>query len=83
MASNTLVTLNQVIVKRRQNHQRWDINDGVMLQRKYIQIKRLQDMQESTMGLNDGLGITITSAENFARKKKEENKFFQKIFPKY
>ena len=83
MASNTLVTLNQVIVKRRQNHQRWDINDGVMLQRKYIQIKRLQDMQESTMGLNDGLGITITSAENFARKKKEENKCFQKIFPKY
>ena len=83
MASNTLVTLNQVIVKRRQNHQRWDINDGVMLQRKYIQIKRLQDMQESTMGLNDGLDIKITSAEHFARKKKEENKNFQKRFPKY
>ena len=31
VARNTLVTLNQVIAKRRQNRQIWDVNDGVMV----------------------------------------------------
>ena len=31
VARNTLVKLNQVITKRRQDCQIWDVNDGVML----------------------------------------------------
>ena len=31
VARNTLVKVNQVITKRRQDRQIWDINDGVML----------------------------------------------------
>ena len=38
---NTLVTLNQVIKKRRQDLQIWDVNYCVMLRRKYMQLKRL------------------------------------------
>ena len=70
VAHNTLVTLKQVIAKIRQNLQIWDVDDGVMLQRKYMQIKQLQAMKESTLGLNDNIGITIALAENFVKKKK-------------
>ena len=42
IACDTLVTLNQVITKRRQNCQIGDVNYGVMLQRKDVQLKRLQ-----------------------------------------
>ena len=70
MARNKLVTLNQVITKRRQNRQIWDANDGVTLRRKAMQIKWLQDVKESTPRLNDDLGITIGSAEHFVKKKK-------------
>ena len=31
LAHNKLVTLNQVITKRRQKRQLWDVDDGVML----------------------------------------------------
>ena len=70
VARNTLVTLNQVIAKILQNRQIWDVNDGVMLRRKDIQLKRLQAMKESTPGLNDDLVITIASAEFFVKNKK-------------
>ena len=63
MACNTLVTLNQVIEKNLQDHQIWDINDGFMLPHKYIQIKQIRAMKESTPGLNNDIGITINLAE--------------------
>ena len=31
LARNTLVTVKQVVAKRRQDHQIWDVKDGVML----------------------------------------------------
>ena len=71
MAYNTLVTLNQVIEKNPQDHQIWDINDGVILPHKYIQIKQLRAMKESTPGINNDIGITINLAKNFARNIKE------------
>ena len=43
--SNTLVTVNQVISKKWQDHQIWDFNDGIMLRRKCIQLKRLHYMK--------------------------------------
>ena len=44
---NTLVSLNQVINKRRQYHQICDVNDGVMFQRKAMHLKRLHAMKAS------------------------------------
>ena len=41
----------------------WYGNDGVMFQRKYMQLKRLQAMKESNPGLNNDLGITIVFTE--------------------
>ena len=60
---NTLVTMNKVIEKRRQDRQIWYGNYGVMFQRKYMQLKRLQAMKESNPGLNNDLGITIVFTE--------------------
>ena len=82
-ARNTLVTLNQVITKRQKNCHIWDVNDGVMLQHKAMQIKCLQSMKDSTLGLNDDIGITIALAENFVNKKKEERENGQKRYPNY
>ena len=61
VARNILVTLNQVIAKRWQDCKIWDVNDDVMLRCKYIQINWLQAMKESNPGLNNDIGITITS----------------------
>ena len=62
--------MNQDIAKRGQDRQIWYVNDGVMLRWRYMQIKRLQAMKESTPGLYNDLGVKITSAGNFVRKKK-------------
>ena len=70
VAYSKLVTVNKVISKRRQDRQIWDVNDGVMLQHKALQIKRIQAIKESTLGINNDLGITITSSEIFVKKKK-------------
>ena len=69
-ARNTLVTLNQFTTKIWKNFQIWDVNDGVMLQHKAMQLNQPQGTKESTPGLNDDIVITITSAENFVEKKK-------------
>ena len=74
MARNTLVTLKQVISKSRQDRQIWDVNDGVILRLKYVQIKWVQAMKESTPGINNCLGATITLDGIFSNKKKEESK---------
>ena len=58
-----MVTVNQVVAKRFQDRQIWDINDGVILQQISMQITWLQDMKDSTTLLNNDLGITITLAE--------------------
>ena len=79
MARNKLVTLNQVITKRRQNRQIWDANDGVTLRRKAMQIKWLQDVKESTPRLNDDLGIIISCPENFVKEKKNREKLAEEI----
>ena len=71
---NTLVTLNQVIAKIQQNCQIWDVNDGVMLQRKYMHLNWLQVTKYSTPGLNYDILITISLDEKFLKKKKEERK---------
>ena len=71
---NTLVTVNQVIVKSWQDRQIWDVNGGVMLQHKSMQLKRLQATKQSTPGLNNDIGITNTSAGNSVKNKKEERK---------
>ena len=39
-----------------------------------MQLKQLQAMKESAPEMNNYLGITITSAERFVKKKKEEGK---------
>ena len=83
VAHNTMVTLNQVIAKRWQNFQIWDVNDGVMLRRKAMQINRLQVTKESTPELNYDLVITLALAKKDFKKKKEERKFFQKRSPNY
>ena len=70
-ACNTMVTLNQVVAKRWQNHKIWYVNDGVMLRCKSMQLKRLWDIKDSTQGVNDDIVITISSVENVAKKKKE------------
>ena len=57
---NTPVTVNQVIAKRRQYRQIWCVNNCVMLQFNYMQLKRLEAMKDSTPGLNNDLVITIT-----------------------
>ena len=75
---NTLGTLNQVIAKIHQNRQIWDVNYGIMLRSKAMQIKRLQSMKESTPGLNDDMGIAIASAENFVGNKYKKRKNWQK-----
>ena len=58
-----MVTVNQVVAKRFQDRQIWNINDGVILQQISMQITWLQDMKDSTTLLNNDLGITITLAE--------------------
>ena len=83
MAHITLVILNQVVAKIQQNRQIWDVNDGLMLRRKSIQLKRLQAMKESTPGLNDNIGITIALAEKKLKKKKKKGKIWQKRSPNY
>ena len=83
MAHITLVILNQVVAKIQQNRQIWDVNDGLMLRRKYIQLKRLQAMKESNPGLNDNIGITIALAEKKLKKKKKKGKIWQKRSPNY
>ena len=74
MARNTMVTLNQIITKKRNNFQIWYVNDGVIFRSKSIQLKCLQEMKESTLGLNDDIVITISSAKIFVKEKKEERK---------
>ena len=63
MALDKLVTLNQAITKIRQKRQIWDFNDGIILQRKSIQISILQSTKESTPGLNNDIVIKIALAE--------------------
>ena len=74
VSHSTTVALNQVITKIRQNRQIWDVNDGVMLQHKSMQIKQPQATKESTLGLNDNIVITITLAEKFVKKKNKKEK---------
>ena len=69
---STLATVIQVIAKKRQDRQIWDANDGVMVQQNDMQIKRLQAMKESTPGINNNIGITITLDETFVNNNKEE-----------
>ena len=45
VSHNTLVTLNQVIAKIRQNRETWDVNDGLMLRHKSMQINLLWVME--------------------------------------
>ena len=54
------------------NRQIWDVNDGVTLRHKAMQIKRLQTMKTTTPRLNNDFGITIDSTESFVKKKKLE-----------
>ena len=73
VSHSTLVTVNQVIAKRQQDRQIQDFNDDVMLQRKYMQLNQLQDMKESTPGVNNNIGITIAPTEKNMKKKKGKN----------
>ena len=83
MAHNTLVIVNPVIVKRRQDRQILDVDDGIRLLRKAIHINRIHSMKDSTPGINIYLGITINSAGNFVKKKNKKGKFCQKRSPNY
>ena len=67
--------------KRRQHRQIWYVNDGVMLRRKFMQLKRIQAMKESTQGLNNYLGIKITSSEMFVKNKNKKGKFGRRDLP--
>ena len=60
VAHNTMVTVKQVISKRRQELQLWYVKDGVMFQQKAIQLKWLQDIKKPNPGLNNDIGISIT-----------------------
>ena len=72
MARNTMATLNQFITKIRQNRQIWDVNDGIILRHKAMQIKQIQAMKESTLGINYDLVITIASDEKLRRRGKKK-----------
>ena len=72
VARNALVTFNQFNVKRWQNRKIWDVNDGVMLRRKAMQLKQLQAMKESTLGINYDPVIKIALAEKSVKKKKRK-----------
>ena len=66
MAHNTLMILNQVIATIWKNCQIWDVNDGVRLRRKAMQLKQIQAIKESIPGLNDDLGIKMFFIEMFS-----------------
>ena len=62
-----MVTVNQVISQSRQDLQIWDTNDGVLLQLKYTQLKRLHAMKASTLEVNNDIGGTTTLVETYAK----------------
>ena len=73
--------MNQVISKMREDRQIWDVNVGLMLRHKAMQLKRLQATKESTSGLNNDLGITMTSDEILLRRKKNKGKVGRRDLP--